>query len=113
MRFVGGFVGESLWILSIKSLAKPKSAFVATSDPDALEQVKARFLGKSGKITELLKGLGKLPPEEKKIAGAAINVAKTAIETALNELNARQFAWLRLMMRLAEEALGCHAARSR
>ena len=32
-------------------------AFAATDDPDALEQIKARYLGKSGQITELLKGM--------------------------------------------------------
>ena len=47
-------------------VSEAQSAFAAISDPDALERVKARFLGKSGQITELLKGLGKLPPEEKK-----------------------------------------------
>ena len=60
-----------------------QTAFAAIADPDALEQAKARFLGKSGQITELLKGLGKLAPEEKKTAGAAINVAKTASPSAL------------------------------
>ncbi|MDQ5916720.1 MAG: phenylalanyl-tRNA synthetase alpha chain [Pseudomonadota bacterium] len=79
-------------------------AFAATNDPDALEQVKARYLGKSGQITELLKGLGKLPPEEKKTAGAAINRAKEAVEAALN---ARREAikLVALEARLAEEAL--------
>ena len=79
-------------------------AFAAISDPDALEQVKARFLGKSGQITELLKGLGKLPPEEKKTAGAAINRTKEAVEAALN---ARREAIRKaaLEARLAEEAL--------
>ncbi len=79
-------------------------AFAATNDPDALEQVKARYLGKAGQITELLKGLGKLPPEEKKTAGAAINRAKEAVEVALN---ARRDAikLAALEARLAEEAL--------
>ena len=45
-----------------------------------LEQAKARFLGKAGSLTELLKGLGKLPPEEKPKAGAAINQAKVRVE---------------------------------
>ena len=81
-----------------------QDAFAAISDPDALEQVKAGFLGKSGRITELLKGLGKLPAEERKAAGAAINGAKEAVETALN---ARREAIRRaaLATRLAEEAL--------
>jgi phenylalanyl-tRNA synthetase alpha chain len=85
-------------------ISEASGAFAATSNPDELEQVKARFLGKSGQITELLKGLGKLPPEEKKSAGAAINRAKEAVETALN---ARREAikLAALESRLAEEAL--------
>jgi phenylalanyl-tRNA synthetase alpha chain len=85
-------------------VSEAQSAFAAISDPDALEQVKARFLGKSGQITELLKGLGKLPPEEKKTAGAAINVAKTAVENALNERR-EAIRKAALEARLAEEAL--------
>ena len=79
-------------------------AFAATDDPDALEQIKARFLGKSGRITELLKGMARLSPEERKSAGAAINRAKEAIEAALN---ARRDAIRRLALeaRLAEESL--------
>lgn len=81
-----------------------KAAFIATSDPDVLEQVKARYLGKTGQITELLKGLGKLPPEEKKTAGAAINLAKNAIEEALNDQR-EALRKAALNARLAEEAL--------
>ena len=58
------------------------------SMPD-LEQTKAKFLGKTGSLTEQLKSLGKLPPEEKKQAGAAINAVKTKIETLLNATKAR------------------------
>jgi len=81
-----------------------RGAFAATNDPDALEQVKAGYLGKTGRITELLKALGKLPPDEKKTAGAAINRAKEAVEAALN---ARRDALkaAALEARLAEEAL--------
>lgn len=52
-------------------------------DLQTLEQVKARFLGKSGTLTELLKGLGKLEPDVRKTAGARINEAKQAVEGAL------------------------------
>ena len=85
-------------------VAEAQVAFAGINDPDALEQAKARFLGKSGQITELLKGLGKLPPDEKKAAGAAINCAKEAVEAALN---ARREAIRKaaLEARLAEEAL--------
>jgi phenylalanyl-tRNA synthetase alpha chain len=85
-------------------VGEARAAFAATSDPDALEQVKARFLGKSGRITELLKGLGKLPAEEKKAAGAAINRVKELVEAALGDRREgiRKAA---LEARLAEEAL--------
>jgi phenylalanyl-tRNA synthetase alpha chain len=50
----------------------------------SLEQIKAAYLGKSGQITDLLKALARLPPDERKTAGVAINRAKEAVETALN-----------------------------
>lgn len=80
------------------------AAFAATDNPDTLEQIKASYLGKTGKITELLKGLGKLPPDDRKQAGAAINKAKEAIETSLNarRVEIRRAA---LESRLAEESL--------
>ena len=48
-----------------------------------LEQAKARYLGKSGLLTEQLKGLGKLSADERPAAGAAINVVKQGVEEAL------------------------------
>jgi phenylalanyl-tRNA synthetase alpha chain len=57
--------------------------FGAALAPAQLEEAKARYLGKDGSLTGLLKGLGKLAAEERKSAGAAINVAKQAVEAAL------------------------------
>ncbi len=48
-----------------------------------LEQAKARYLGKAGALTELLKGLGKLPADERPQAGAEINRAKARVEEVL------------------------------
>jgi phenylalanyl-tRNA synthetase alpha chain len=62
-----------------------RAAFAAAQAPADLENAKAQFTGKAGRITELMKGLAALPVEEKKSRGAAINVAKQAIEAALNE----------------------------
>ena len=64
-------------------VARATAEFAAITDGALLEQAKAQYLGKSGSLTELLKGLGKLPPEEKKTAGAAINQGKQAIEATL------------------------------
>ncbi|GAB4166851.1 MAG: phenylalanine--tRNA ligase subunit alpha [Rhodocyclaceae bacterium] len=80
------------------------SEFESTVEPAQLEQIKGRFLGRSGSVTELLKGLGKLPPESRKAAGAAINAAKQSIEAALQS---RREALQRaaLEAQLAREAL--------
>jgi len=61
-----------------------KAAFERASTPADLENAKAQFLGKTGRVTELMKGLAALPVDEKKSRGAAINQAKQAIESALN-----------------------------
>lgn len=61
------------------------SDFARAALPADLENAKARYLGKAGKLTEQLKALGSLPPDEKKARGALINAAKQQIEAALNE----------------------------
>jgi phenylalanyl-tRNA synthetase alpha chain len=66
-------------------ISAAREAIAATSSIADLEQVKARFLGKAGLLTELLKGLGKLSVEERPKAGAAINSAKSEVEGALQE----------------------------
>jgi phenylalanyl-tRNA synthetase alpha chain len=59
--------------------------FAAARTPAELENAKARFLGKSGRITEQLKALAALAPDEKKARGALINATKQQVETLLNE----------------------------
>jgi phenylalanyl-tRNA synthetase alpha chain len=78
--------------------------FRAASDAAGLEQAKARFLGKSGVLTEALKGLGKLPAEERRLAGARINGAKERIESALTERR-QALAASATEAKLAKEAL--------
>ena len=69
-----------------------------------LENAKAQFLGKSGRVTELMKGLAKLSVEEKKAQGAVINQAKQAIEAALQNRRAA-LARAELEIQLKAEAL--------
>jgi phenylalanyl-tRNA synthetase alpha chain len=61
-----------------------REAFSAAHTPADLENAKARFLGKSGRVTDLLKGLASLAADEKKQRGAAINQIKQQVEEALN-----------------------------
>ena len=81
-----------------------KAAFLQADTPADLENAKALFLGKSGKITELMKGMAALSVEEKKSRGAAINLAKQAIESALTERR-QALADAELQTQLQAEAL--------
>jgi len=55
------------------------------ADTNELEEIRLQYLGKKGLMTEQMKGLGKLPPEEKPAAGQRINQAKQAIQAVLVE----------------------------
>ncbi|MBL8471433.1 MAG: phenylalanine--tRNA ligase subunit alpha [Rhodocyclaceae bacterium] len=80
------------------------SEFDSIHEAAHLEQAKARYLGKSGVVTERLKTLGGLPPDARKEAGALINQAKQRLEQALEARRAalKQAA---LEAKLREEAL--------
>jgi phenylalanyl-tRNA synthetase alpha chain len=66
-------------------LTEARNDFAAVTALPALEQAKARFLGKSGLITEQMKALGGLAPEQRKEAGARINQVKDGVEALLKE----------------------------
>ena len=81
-----------------------QAAFATAPAPADLENAKAVFLGKTGRITELMKGMAALSVDEKKSRGAAINIAKQAIEAALSERRAA-LARAELDVQLRAEAL--------
>jgi phenylalanyl-tRNA synthetase alpha chain len=85
-------------------VADARKAFGEAADSVTLENEKARFLGKAGVLTELLKGLGKLDPEARKTDGARINVAKQQVEAAL-VARREALAEALLNQRLAAEAI--------
>ena len=60
-------------------------AEIATApDLTALDAVRVSALGKTGRISGLLKTLGSLPPEERKTTGAAINAVRDAVQASLD-----------------------------
>jgi len=65
-------------------LSTALSAVANTGDSPALDDVRVKYLGKKGELTGLLKGLGKLSPEERPAAGAEINSAKEALQEAIS-----------------------------
>jgi phenylalanyl-tRNA synthetase alpha chain len=79
-------------------------AFGRASSSAELEQAKARYLGKSGALTGLLKGLGGLTPQERPLVGGWINDAKARIEDALSARRA-ELTQAVVDARLAREAL--------
>jgi phenylalanyl-tRNA synthetase alpha chain len=81
-----------------------REAFAMAATPADLENAKALYIGKAGRITELMKGLATLPVEEKKAQGALINQAKQAIEAALNARR-QALADAELELQLKAEAL--------
>jgi phenylalanyl-tRNA synthetase alpha chain len=78
--------------------------FAGSATPAELENAKARYLGRSGRITEELKALGRLSAEDKRARGALVNAAKQRIEAAL-QARREQLAELELQAQLAAEAL--------
>ena len=62
-----------------------KSAVEQAADLGALDEIRVKWLGKSGVFTEQLKGLGKLPKEERPQAGQAINKAKQELQQEIQQ----------------------------
>ena len=79
-------------------------AIARSTDGQSLDAIRVQYLGKKGCLTELLKGLGSLSPEERPKAGEQVNLVKKAIQSALIEkqqtLHAEQLA-----AQLAKEAI--------
>lgn len=81
-----------------------KQDFKDAPDAVALENAKAKYLGKTGLITGQMKTLGKMAPELRKAQGAVINNAKGQIEGALNARR-EELANEKLQARLNAEAI--------
>ena len=62
-----------------------RADFAQAADAAALDNAKARYLGKAGLMTAEMKALATLAPEDKRARGAEINVAKQAIEQTLQD----------------------------
>ncbi|MGC2856842.1 phenylalanine--tRNA ligase subunit alpha [Novispirillum sp. DQ9] len=54
------------------------------ADIEALEKVRVAALGKKGRITDMMKGLGGMDPDARRTAGAALNALKDAVAEAID-----------------------------
>lgn len=85
-------------------IVQAQEAFAQSADATALENAKARFLGKQGALTAMMKNLAQLDPEQKRAEGARINQLKQQVEALLTERRA-QLAQAELDQRLAAETI--------
>ncbi|KHF27531.1 Phenylalanine--tRNA ligase alpha subunit [Anoxybacillus sp. BCO1] len=76
---------ERLQQLQQEALEKIEQA----NDLKALNDVRVAYLGKKGPITEVLRGMGALSPEERPIMGALVNDVREAIQRALEAKQAK------------------------
>lgn len=71
---------------SLESLvSQARQELVQAETLATLDQVRVAYLGKKGVFTQQMKLLGALPPEERPVAGQAINQAKQAFQDALTQ----------------------------
>lgn len=59
------------------------AAVSGAMDLDSLQAVRVQYLGKKGALSQLLKGLGRLPADERPVVGELANTARAAVEQAL------------------------------
>jgi phenylalanyl-tRNA synthetase alpha chain len=85
-------------------IAEAAAAFASATRPADLENEKARFLGKTGIVTEQLKALARLDPEQRRAEGARLNAAKQAIEQLLAQRR-QQLAEATLSAQLRTDAI--------
>jgi len=75
-----------------------------TNGQEALEEVRVRFLGKKGELTQVLKSMKDVAPEERPKVGAMVNEARETLEKALEEVKAKLEA-AALEKKLADEII--------
>jgi phenylalanyl-tRNA synthetase alpha chain len=85
-------------------VSQAQTDVAASADGRALEQLRVDYLGKKGRITELLKQLGKMAPEERKSFGDRVNRAKDAVWQAI-EVRGAVLAEAALQAQLAAETI--------
>jgi phenylalanyl-tRNA synthetase alpha chain len=77
-------VSEELRSLEVLVAEAQRAVSEAASLP-ALAEIRARFLGRKGSLSAVLRGIGALPPEERGPAGERANAAKQRIEALVAE----------------------------
>jgi len=80
------------------------TALAGADSSSALQDIRVRFLGKKGAVTEIMKGMRELPADERPVIGALINQLKDRLEGAFAEV-AERLGQEALVARLAGEKI--------
>jgi phenylalanyl-tRNA synthetase alpha chain len=68
--------------------AEAVAAAAAAAEPDALEQVRVRFLGRKSRLTEILRSISTLPAEQRPVVGKLGNIVRVELEKLVEEREA-------------------------
>ena len=82
-NYMGGIIYMKEQLSAIKTSAE--SALEKALDLTELENLRVKYLGKKGELTSLMKGMGKLTPEERPVIGQLANEVRGFIEGILEE----------------------------
>ena len=63
--------------------SEAEAAIAAAASTAELEELRIRFLGRKSELTQTLRGIGQLPPEQRGPVGKQANAVRVAIESAL------------------------------
>jgi phenylalanyl-tRNA synthetase alpha chain len=85
-------------------ISQAQEAIAEVSELAKLDEIRVQYLGKKGELTEMMKTLGKLSPEERPKAGQVINEAKQAVQGMLNAKK-KELDDAKLAQQLAEETI--------
>lgn len=85
-------------------LQTARSALAQARNESELQEVRVRFLGKKGELTGIMKGMGKLPADQRPVVGALANKVKEELE-ALFQSRLEQVREEEIDRRLASERL--------
>ena len=91
---------QELEMLRTEAIEKIQTA----ADSSSLNEIRVKVLGKKGTLTSILRGMGRLAPEERPIIGELANRVRTELETALEE-RSKTIALQEQNLRLAQEEL--------
>ncbi|MFN0150330.1 MAG: phenylalanine--tRNA ligase subunit alpha, partial [bacterium] len=80
---------ERFAALSAEALSAIESAGAAADAEASLEAVRVQYLGRKGRVTDLLRGLAQASPEERRTLGAELNALREGVGAALDAAQAR------------------------